>query len=261
MVDVTCFRLRRSLRTCAVLAAGSVLLASCGPPPAGSPATPTTIGPDNPAVPPTTVGVGGVTDSSFHWSADLCQLNVVMGRGRAAVEATLAGMDGPFIRPSRGEGVPDREYWLVTVQVERVLDGSVFEADLGDLGAAVKMPPAVVGAELTLVEYTDGGAVETLRAATESTGRGVALLTPGFLGTEDDPEFVWGLSRFGQIDEATSVFHGYCGDVLSSQFAGLAEAVDRPADLALLSDLVSELITLRDTSNPWGPLASAIPLE
>jgi hypothetical protein len=122
-----------------------------------------------------------------------------------------------LVRPARGEGLPDREYWLVTLQVERVLDGSVFEADLGELGAAVKMPPADVGAELKLVEYTDGGAVETLRAATESQGRGVALLTPGFLGTEDDPEFVWALSRFGQVGDGASVFHGYCGDELSAQ--------------------------------------------
>ncbi len=261
MVDTTSPGVRPPLRTCVMLATVSIMVASCGVPPSESLATPTTIGPDVSTVPADTIPVDGVTDSSFHWSAELCQLNVVMGRGPAAVEATQVGMDGPFVLPSPGEGLPDREYWLVTVQVERVLDGSTFEADLGQLGAAVKMPPADVGAELELVEFTDGGAVETLRAATENKGRGVALLTPGFLGTEDDPEFVWALRRFGEVEDGKAVFHGHCGDELSAQFSGLAEAVDRPADLELLSELVSELIILRDAPNPWGPLASAIPLE
>jgi hypothetical protein len=183
-----------------------------------------------------------------------------MRRGQAAVEATMVGMEGPYVWPSPGEGLPDREYWLITVRVERVLDGSTFEADLGVLGAAVRMPPADVGSELTLVEYTDGGAVETLQAAVESKERGVALLTAGFHGTEDDPEFVWGLRRFGQVEEGKAVFHGHCGDVLSAQFSGLAEALDRPMDLALLSELVSELVFNRDSLGTVGPLESAIPL-
>lgn len=224
MVDTTSPGTRPSLRTGAVLAALSIVLTSCGVPPNESLATPTTIGPDvsgrdDPA--------DGVTDSSFHWSPALCQLNVNLGRGLAAVEGTLAGMDGPFVLPSPGEGLPDREYRLVTLQVERILDGSTFEADLGELGAAVKMPPADVGAEVTLVAYSDSGAVETLRAATESKGRGVALLTPDIHGTKDVPEPVWGRRRFAQVEDDKAVFHGHCGDELSAQFSGLAEAVDR----------------------------------
>jgi hypothetical protein len=260
MVDTTSLGNGRSLRTAAVLSAVSIVLASCWALPNESLESQTTIGPGNPAVPAETIPVDAVTDSSFHWSPDLCQLNVSMRRGLVAVEGTLVGMDGPYVRPSPGEGLPDREYWLVTVNVERVLDGSTFEADLGVLGAAARMPPAHVGSELTLVEYTDGGAVETLQAAVESKGRGVALLTPGFHGTEEAPEFVWGLRRFGQVEEGKAVFHGDCGDVLSTQFSGLAQALDRPVDLELLSDLVSELIVNRDSLGMVGPLESAIPL-
>lgn len=256
MVDTTSLGARRALRTCAVLAAVRIVLGSCVSP---SSESSTTIGPENPTVPTDTFPVDGVTDSSFHWSPALCQLNVNLRRGQAAVEGTLVGMDGPYVWPSPGEGLPDREYWLVTMQVEQVLDGSTFEADLGDLGSAVKMPSADVGSELILVEYTDGGAVETLRAATESQGRGVALLTAGFHGTEEDPEFVWALRRFGQVDEGKPVFHGDCGIELAAQFSGLAEALDRQADLGLLSELVSELIVNRDSLGMVGPLESAIP--
>ncbi len=256
MVDTTSLGARRWLRTCALLAAVSVMLTSCGSP---SSESPTTIGPETPTAPASSVPVDGVTDSSSHSSPALCQLNVNLRRGQAAVEGTLVGMEGPYVRPSPGEGLPDREYWLVTVQAERVLEGSTFEADLGVLGSAVKMPPADIGGELTLVEYTDGGAVETLQAATENKGRGVALLTAGFHGTEGDPEFVWGLRRFGQVEEGKAMFHGDCGEELSAQFSGLAEALGRPADLELLSELVSELIVNRDSLGTVGPLESAIP--
>jgi hypothetical protein len=237
----------------------TVVLAGCVNPPGG--ASGSTLGPADPTPPVDGLPEDVTTDSSFHWSPFTCQLNVNLRGGQAGVEGTLVGMDGPFVLPSPGEGLADREYWIVTVVADSVLEGSTFEADLGDLGAAVEMPPADVGAEMNLVAFTDGGAVDTLRAAADGRGRGVALLTPGFLGTEADPEFVWGLRRFGQVDDGNPMFHGDCGDVLAAQFSGLAEAVGRPADLELVSELVSELIVNRDSPEMVGPLESAIPLE
>jgi hypothetical protein len=182
----------------------------------------------------------------------LCDLITVIGDQQGSIVGTLeelkTGLSGlPWDQP-------DREYAEGLVKVEEVV-GYRPTSDSG-----TKMPPIVVGEELSVVIYPDneGTPVDRLADLAKSQTRGLLVLVALDFPPDLSVEGRWSLKRFAAVSDGEIVFPGTCQAELGQQFTLLGEAVNRASDISLVSALSAEMLAKYNQPQVIGPLEEAL---
>lgn len=169
----------------------------------------------------------------------LCQLPVVLRRSHGAAGGVVVAMDGPNVGLPRDSA--DREYWLVTVNVDEAVAGTLDNA----VEAAGNMLPEVVAGEpLTFVLYPDleGTPLASMKDQFES-GEQMLVIMQGSGNPEKATEDGrWLAIRSASIKDGAVLFHGICAAELENELSAIASELGREADARFLIDFQAEVL-------------------
>lgn len=216
----------------------AVLVAGCGEatPPSGTGGVPTTLRQSFPT-----------EDTIEEYHPFNCQLPVMLRRNHGAVVGTATSIEGPFFDETiiNEEG---REYWLLTVEVDAVVPGTleVARQATGEKNPQIDVPEIVAGTHTRLVVHPDNGTASLpgIQHAAASRARILAFITAGSDPNLPDSTAVWFVRRAAVVSTKDQVsFVGVCTEELHQELAAVAQALGREPDLGFLVEFQAEVLT------------------
>lgn len=193
--------------------------------------------------------------TEFHWSPFLCDLRTVLRRTSGAAVGVAVGLDGPLTEetPVNEAG---REYWLVTVAVERVAAGTL---DRSVWAGNNPLPPITVGEKFVFTVHPDNQAtsLEQLRTAVAEGSTIVGLLGAGGDPNRSEEMGAWFARRVGVVTGTGVSFAGACGTEVEDRFKAVATSLGRQPDLGFLLEFEEEILGRFDDLDNPGPIEQA----
>jgi hypothetical protein len=165
------------------------------------------------------------------------------------------GLDGPLTEetPVNEAG---REYWLVTVAVERVAAGTL---DRSVWAGNNPLPPITVGEKFVFTVHPDNQAtsLEQLRTAVAEGSTIVGLLGAGGDPNRSEEMGAWFARRVGVVTGTGVSFAGACGTEVEDRFKAVATSLGRQPDLGFLLEFEEEILGRFDDLDNPGPIEQA----
>lgn len=193
--------------------------------------------------------------NEFHWSPFLCDLRSIVRQTSGSAAGVAVGLDGP-LTDETAVNEAGREYWLVTVVVERVAAGTL---DRAVWAGNNPLPPITVGEKFVFTVHPDNQAtsLDQLRAAVEQGATIVALLGAGGDPNHSEEMGGWFAHRVGVVTDTGVGFSGACGVEVEDQMKDLAASLGRNADLGFLLEFEQEVLARFDELENPGPIEKA----